>query len=462
MYSIEFCSELKSAVDQQASNDCLPAAGDSYLFQVNYNEEAGAGAIVVPEVTGRYFANRPMRPQGEIINNGILDLSDIPVRMEIYQLPGRTRVYNEVVIVQSVDANYPNNFAGAIFPLFTPQTAGNYEVCMTVEYPGDSDNTNNRVCQNFTVEANLSGTYTIGLKNSGKPRSYVSFELAANDLLKKGVSGPVTFELTDAAYTITGNQQTNNVAYDLSGYVPGMSSKNTVTFKPSLERSLSKGSITVKLVSPNGIGMLFGQQLQPSNPRALAKEFPNVRAFSNSAGYYTFDGGQQKLIKVQLAVTNPSATPFRAPFYMGDGGQNITLKNLVIENAPGTAASFATSLPQVFYTNGQYTFEADVRTVAGQPKTYSAGVVSRSKMPVGITGNNGERLDTIKNNNNVLMGNEIRGFGYGIVTLGMGDLIKGGVNQFTQYYNQGTRIENNTITNVARQASTWAMKKAPW
>ena len=175
-----------------------------------------------------------------------------------------------------------------------------------------------------------------------------------------------------------------------------------------------------------------------------------MRAYSNSAGYYTFDGGQQKSIKVQLTVTNPSATPFRAPFYMGDGGQNITLKNLVIENAPGTAASYATSLPQVFYTNGQYTFEADVRTVAGQPRTYSAGVVSRSKMPVGITGNNGERLDTIKNNNNVLMGNEIRGFGYGIVTLGMGDLIKGGVNQFTQYYNQGTRIENNTITNVAR------------
>ena len=60
-----------------------------------------------------------------ISNNGILDLSDVPVRMEIFQLPARTRVYNERIIVQSVDANAPNNFAAAAFPLFTPQAAGN-------------------------------------------------------------------------------------------------------------------------------------------------------------------------------------------------------------------------------------------------------------------------------------------------------------------------------------------------
>ncbi|RPI66986.1 MAG: hypothetical protein EHM43_10280, partial [Ignavibacteriae bacterium] len=189
-YTAEFCATLNSAIDQQANNDCLPSAGQMHLFQVNYNEEAGAGAIVVPATTGRYFANRPMRPQGEINNNGILDLSDIPVRMEIFQMPGRTRVYNERIIVQSVDATAPNNIAAANFPLFTPQAAGQYEACMTVEYPGDPDNTNDQVCQTFSVDANLAGVYTIGLKNQGKPKNFPTFELAANELFEKGVSGP--------------------------------------------------------------------------------------------------------------------------------------------------------------------------------------------------------------------------------------------------------------------------------
>jgi len=141
---------------------------------------------------------------------------------------------------------------------------------------------------------------------------------------------------------------------------------------------------------------------------------------------------------------------FRAPFYLGDGASNITLKNLLIGTASGSTASYVTSLPRVFYTNGQFTYEADVRTVSGQPQTYSAGIVSRAKLPVGISGNNAERLDTLTNLNNVFTGNEISGFGYGIVSLGMGQLIKGGVNEYREYLNDGTVISNNVITDVRR------------
>ncbi|MBI2794056.1 MAG: hypothetical protein HYX66_05325, partial [Ignavibacteria bacterium] len=318
-YSAEFCAKLNDNIDQQVANDCLPTSG-TYIFQVNYNAEASAGSIIKPSPSGSYYANRPLQPQGDIFNNGILDLSDVPVLMEIFNAAGQ-KVYSEQVLVQSVDAAAPNNYAGVVFPLFTPDAPGQYTACMTVKYPGDPDKTNDQVCQTFTVNPNLSGTYTIGTLKNGQPRNYSNIELAMSDLFLKGVSGPVAFEFTDASYTINGSISTNNVALDLSGYVPGMSATNTVTFKPALNQSLSRGSVTITLNSLNGIGVLFGQQLQPSNYNSLGREFPYVRSYSNSAGYYIFDGGLQKSIRVQLGAT----TAFRAPFYLGNGSQNITL-----------------------------------------------------------------------------------------------------------------------------------------
>jgi len=445
-YSVEFCAILNNnnGVDQQVSNDCLPNS-TPYIFEVNYNEEAGASQITLPATTGLYYANRPMQPSGIILNNGILDLSDVPVKMEIFKMPGGQKVYSEQTIVQSVDAASPNNFAGVQFPLFTPDAAGQYQVCMTTMYPGDPDPSNDQVCQLFNVEGNLSGTYTIGGLRSGQPRNYPSFELALNDLYLKGVSGAVTFELTDATYFVSAAPNSNAVM-DFSGYVPGMSSTNTVTFKPSLERSLSKGSVTITLNSMNGIGVLFGQQLVPSNPQSLAKQFPYIRSYSNSAGYYTFDGGLQKSIRVNLGAS----TAFRAAFYLGDGSQNITLKNLLIGNAPGSVPSYASSLPRVFYTNGQFTYESDVRTINAVTYTYSGGIVSRSKMPVGVSGNNAERLDTIINKSNRYEGNEIGGFGYGILSMGIGTLLKGGANTFESYYNTGTVVTKNLLTGHSR------------
>jgi hypothetical protein len=446
-YTAEFCAVLKNnnGVDQQTVNDCLPNASvPTHIFEVNYNEETGAYRIDNPTTGGKYFANRPLQPSGIISNNGILDLSDVPVRMEIFY--GSQKVYSEMATVQSVDAANPNNFAGVRFPLFTPSQGGTYQACLKTMYPGDPDPSNDEICQAFTVEGNLSGTYTIGTKFTSSPRNFVTFDLAANALYQKGVSGPVTFELTDATYNLNSTPTSNGASYDLSGFVPGMNETNTVTFKPALDMSLSKGSITINLTSSTGIGILFGQQLVPSNPLSLAKEFPNVRSYSNSAGYYTFDGGLQKSIRVLLNAT----TAFRAPFYLGDGSKNITLKNMIIGNSAGVAASYANSLPRIFYTNGQFTYESDVRTINAVTFTYSGGIVSRGKMPIGLSGNNAERLDTIISANNRYEGNEITGFGYGIVSLGIGTLLKGGDNVFLPYYNTGTVINKNIITNVGR------------
>jgi len=438
-YAITVCCELLNAIDNQPGNDCQPSTGN-YIFQTKYNEEVGANEITSPVTRGTYYVKRPFVPRGTLINGGIQDLSNIPVRMQIYQLPARTLVYNQVVVVPDVGAEVPFNLSSADFPTFTPTAVGQYEACMTAEYPGDPVPDNNTICLQFTVSPAMSGTYTIGTLKTGDPRNYLTFQAAANDLYLKGVSGPVTFELTDGAYSV-GDGSQMQPALDLTSKILGVSSTNTITFRPSVARSVSKGSIVVTLNSGTGVGVLFGQNVSASNQNSVQFEFSKNPNWANSDGYITLDGGSQKSIIFQMNSTNAH----RAPFYLGDGSHDITLKNLIINNAPTSAPSYATSLPSINYAFNQFKYDADNRT---GNVTYSAGVVSRQKVPVGRDGNNADRLDTIPGSNNTILNNEISGFGYGVVSIGIGTLIKGGVNEFRPYYSTNTQISGNTIFNV--------------
>lgn len=443
-YTVSACVNLKGAVDQQPSNDCAPRTGN-YIFQVLYNEEAGAAEILVPKTTGEYYRNRPFTPEGVITNGGIIDLTDVPVRMNIYKMPQRTLVYSNRQVVPDVSAQVPLNFARVSFTPFTPAEEGAYQACLVTEFPGDPVTTNNEICMDFNVNANLSGTYTIGTTKAGDPRNFLTFQAAIDALHLKGVSGPVTFELTDASYSV-GDVLQDLPAVDLTTKILGVSATNTVTFKPSVTRSLTKNSINVTLNSGRGVGIVFGQNYLATNPNAVRLAYPTNNSYANSAGYITFDGGSQKSIAFNLNAT----TPHRAVFYLGDGSQNITVKNCIIGNAPAATPSYATTLPTVSFVNNIFVFQNDVRSIAGQTVTYSAGIVSRAKLPGGRDGNNGEKLDTVQNVNNKFIGNEIAGFGYGVVSIGIGAALKGGVNEYRSYYSNGTEISGNTISMIRR------------
>ncbi len=435
-FSVTICAELLNAADQQAANDCQPTSGQ-HIFQTLYNEEVGAQAIEVPSSNATYYSKRPFTPRGRIVNGGMQDLSNIPVRLQIYQLPQRTMVYNQVVVVPDVGAEVPLNISSFDFPAFTPQAAGQFEACLTTEYPGDPVPGNNQVCQQFSVQPALEGVYTIGTLKQGDPRNYTSFQLAVNDLFLKGVSGPVEFQLTDASYAV-GSTALASPALDLTSRIIGMDQTNTVTFKPSLEQSVAKGSITVTLNTGSGVGILFGQTILSSNPNAIQFQFQRDPQWANSAGNFIFDGGSQKSIVFELNAP----TPFRAPFYLGDGSRDIKLRNLIIRNSTAAAPSYLSSLPSINFVNNTFTYQNDVRSTT---LTYSAGIVSRQKLPLGRNGNNSERLDTIPGQNNEYANNEISGFGYGIVSMGVGVAVKG--NEYRGYYSTGTKITGNLITN---------------
>ncbi|MBC8125110.1 MAG: T9SS type A sorting domain-containing protein [Candidatus Kapabacteria bacterium] len=447
LYKVVFCAELINPFpDENAFNDCLPRPGQpDYIYEVGYNEEPAISSVTVPGATQTIFANRPFRPEAVYENNGIQDLSNVPVRLIITRLSDNIVVYNQPGIVPDIAAGQFNK-AIYTFPAFTPSIGGDYRFCFRVEYPGDPVLTNNEICVVRTIQSNLAGNYTIGTTKPG-PRNYLTIDAALNDLYLKGLSGPVTFEFTDALYTQT-SVGINTAAIDLSSRIIGSSSTNTITFKPSLERSINKAAVTINMVTESGVGILLGQNINPANLNAIQKQtyFGNAQN-ANSAGYITFDGGAQKALKFTMRKTVLPAfpSPFVSVFYLSSGSSNMLIKNCIIGNTDGVTPSYATSLPQVQFNAGsnQFRFEANTRSTN---ISFTAGITQRDTINPDNLGN----LDTAINMNNKFIGNEISGFGYGIVSVGIGALIKSGVNDFRPYYNLGTEISGNLIFNVRR------------
>jgi len=445
LHRLTICSDLIAPFpDQNAYNDCLPRpAQANYLFEVGFNEEAGVEAINVPSNTASFlYANRPIRPEATFNNGGIMDLSNVPVRLIIRR--NGAIVYNRTGIIPDIGAGQFNK-AIFVFDPFTPTEGGDYEFCFSVEYPGDPVVANNQLCQVFNFRDNLNGVYTIGTTELGKPRNFPTFDSAMNELFRAGVRAPVTFELTDANYTLTSTIATQP-ALDLSSRIIGASSANTIEFRPSLQRSLQRGSVTIRLRSGNGVGILMGQNLTPMNPNAIQnQQYFASPTNANSAGYITWDGGSQKSIRVTIERSITSPSPFLAAFYLNSGSTNITVRNMLVEHSSFVTPTYAHQLPIARYNGGSQEFRFDPNTV-NLNQSFTAGIVNRDTVAIFNIGN----VDTIQNSNNAFVNNEISGFGYGVVSMGLGVLIKGGVNEFRGYYNSGNRIENNTIFNVRR------------
>ncbi len=451
VYSVVFRTELIGATDQQLTNNVAPQTG-AYNFEVQYDIELAADAFLNPNASTQIFVGRPVRPTVRLKNNGLADASDIPTTMVIKNSAGQV-VYQNQITIPDCSRGLTT---GANFPFWTPNAVGSYTMCFYIALTEDAVHTNDTLCTTLNVGDALNGTYTIGTLNAGSSRNFNTIQEAVNNLYGSGVSGPVVFELTDANYTVgAGNTSSAFPALDLTSRISGISKVNTVTFRPSLIQSLTRGSVSVRLMSGNGIGFNFGQAYIPLNGNAIALTQP-LPANANFPGYFIFDGGSQKSFRFMLDVGSqtPALLPQRAVFYLGNGTSNVTVKNCMIENYPQSTASYASALPIVRYLAPNFTFETDVRTLSSGPESFSAGIVSRAKVPSN-QGNNSLGLDTLSNNYNQFIGNEISGFGYGIVSIGMGplfynDIATGGNPRFQRYYNVGTVISGNVITSVRR------------
>ncbi len=443
-YRIEFEVELISAFDEAPANNVYPKVGQAnHVFEVAYQRDAEPIAVLAP--IGSYnYVGRPIIPRVELKNNGILDLSNVPVTMQIKD-PNGNIVYDKELEVEVVPSGLYNTMKEYFEEEFIPNMAGTFTVKLLTTMSSDDNMANNLYQTTFTVINSLSGTYTIGTTNASSSRNFTTIGEALDMIYESGVYGPVTFELTDASYTV-GSKTSQNPAMDLSASIIGGGENHPIIFKPSQSRAVTKGSITINLRSGSGVGVYIAQTTEHSNGAAAVNVVSDTkkRFYSNSAGYITFDGGSQKSFKFKLDTDEP----FKAVFYLGNGASNNTIKNCIIEGTD--AGSYKCSLPLTVYSaaQGGFKYEADKRS---NTLTYTAGVVMRSTVPINAKYlANTDKLDTLVNTNNVIMNNEISGFAYGVASMGIGQLLVQGTGHNEEFYNTANEIKNNVIHNVGR------------
>lgn len=159
------------------------------------------------------------------------------------------------------------------------------------------------------VTSPLNGVYLVGAAQVSP--NYVSITQAVNDLNLRGVSGPVTFELTDASYTAA----TETFPIVFNQFV-GMGASNPIVIKPT-------SNATVAITG--------------SSAQAIFR--------FNGADYISINGDATGNATRDLTVTNTSNAANSAVIWLvsqaaGDGAKGISIKNSKIE---GTTAALATT-----------------------------------------------------------------------------------------------------------------------
>lgn len=412
-------------------NNIAPRASEpKFIFGVNYEIEAAITQVLAP--TSSVYANIPIRPGIRIINYGASDLSNLNVTYTVTR--NNVVLQTGTQIIDAIPSGASNTLDFFFDDVFIPTQTGSYAISYKVPIADDEIPSNNSINYAFNVIGGMTGAYTVGTGGN-----FATIQEAVDALYTRGVGGPVTFKLISNNYVIGFPFNTVDPAIDMSSIIPGMSATNTVTFRAD-ENISTRGYCKIYIQAGSGIGFYFGQNIAPSNLNAPVNKATGNRKqpLANNAGYITFDGGE--LYTIQVIMQGPN-TNFRAPFFLGNGASNITLKNLIIIDDNPT---FKGQIPLTNFTAGaprEFNYQPNVNI--------TAGIYIRSTAPYDVkTGGNTYNLDTLVNKNNKIIGNVINGFGYGIVDIGMGILKKPLSDATLKFYNESNLYQKNTIQNM--------------
>lgn len=452
-YKIVAKCELLSSTDDEPYNDKFRRDGyEDFKLSVQYEYQASADELTFPKPTSDVIAFRPFRPIGYVANLGLNDISDVNAYFKYWPKSDPSKPITVSTKVTEIPSGTNNNKKYALFPSTVIKETGEYHGIFWIDLPDDGNLNDNKLENDFTVKAGLSGTYTIGFKNAGNARNFNTIEHATSALYLNGLSGSVIMEFTDDTYDAS-SPFLNKPAWDLSSAILGLGYDaeqgvyRTLTFRPSAEKAASGNSVTVRLYSETGQGIVFGQSSTNNNQNAIINQAiePELKGrYVDNGGFITFDGGAEKSLNFEIySKTNNHASVF----YLGRGSHNITIKNCLINNQT-EASKTKTFIPRVGYNAADgFKFQSDITTDVNGTYGYSAGIVNRGSISYDATEKTwGVQPQT--NHHNVFEGNEIKNFGYGIMSLGIGANLNNS-NQFYKFYNTNNVIKNNTISRIA-------------
>ncbi len=452
LYRVVAKGELISADDDEAYNDRFRRTGyPEFYFSVQYEYQGTAKEVTFPKPNSEVIVYRPFRPIGLIQNSGLNDLSDVQAIFYYWKKSDPNTQKSVSTFVKEIPSGLQGNISQATFPSVILTETGDYEGKFVINVPNDGDLSDNTLNVTFTVKPGLQGTYTVGKKYIGNSNNFETIAALNEALFLKGLSGSVVFEFTDDSYNIN-SLYMDQPAWDLSsailglGYDKNTDSYRTITFKPSADKAASYGSIVFNLYSNNGVGIKFGTSSSNMNPFAIVNqplEADKRAQYFDNGGYITFDGGNQKSFKF---IINSDQAKHASVFYLDRGAHHITIKNCLIEN--GKEATYnLTWLPRASYNAADgFVYQKDITTTVDGTFGYSAGIVNRGSITsVQVEKESG--LKPIANSFNTIIGNEIKNFGYGIISTGIGAYLDA-QNSFYRMYNTNNRIANNLINRV--------------
>lgn len=441
-YYVQYEVELLNAlIDDNEDNNFIPQNGDpKHVFAVGYGIEAGITEMF--EVDYPFYLNRPITPFGLIVNRGTTDITELDAKI-IIEDPNGNVVLDYDFVIENVIAGVANPRQFFLDTLFVPTEEGEYTYRLEI-YPNDPVTANDILEGTFIVQPGLAGDYTIGVS---RPADYSTIQEAIDDLYLKGVVSDVNFILIDELYNVGSSLNPNDPALDFTAYFVGVNEDNTVTFTND-DRLNERGNITINFNSGSGIGMQFGQNLMPTNQNAVLYFVPNsfYNLYSKPNGYIGFDGGSSK----SIVLKSNSNSSFKTIAHFIGGASNFFIENCILDGAQyNPSQSFPCELPEVFYS-GRTQSEFIYDPVIEPGRVFTAGVFFRNMPPMDENKVNQYRLDTLVMKNNRIVGNDIRGFGYGIVSLGIGQLRQQGEDNFFTFLNEGNEFSHNNLYNLAR------------
>ena len=454
-------------------------------FSVQPAQALTAGQWIHPVQGGDY--RYPVFPTIPISNTGTIDISGIAMTLDITGPTGSGYHKTWTKLLDNLPpgaVNYPFQFDSIFFPI----EPGQYSFSLTYSIDGVPQTPINR---NINISAGLGQAggvtrFTIG-RGSGA-NHFATIENAMAALFHRGVAGHIIFELipNDAVKKEFNAWKTNVLStgdpvigaaradtfslFDFRSRIMGLGPDATITFTLSEPDLTSPTPVTLIIRNNSGYGLAFGNahSNKLDSPAVNIVYDQDLRNYlSHSEGYITFDGGPRRNLVIKLENTYVEGTnTFAAPIFMDNGAKNIAIKNCIIE---GTLSSmlFSTKVPNVNYVvnlDGTATFNFDTLLVARvEPESnISNKMVIRRNIKTPISAgvffynkpierefilDNWYVFDRNTSDNNVIEGNIIRGFGYGIFSLGMGGMVN---NQLTvdPMYNTGNKFLNNYIENV--------------
>ncbi|MGE5479842.1 MAG: GEVED domain-containing protein, partial [Chloroflexota bacterium] len=270
-YRVYITTELMNAEDFEPYNNRYPRSTGYYTFQVQDEIQAAADAMLKPAEGERMVAGRPFIPKGDFINKGVGDISNANAKFVYWKLPNGKKDSVKTLVKDLPSGRY--NRKSEKFPTIQIDEPGDYEGWLYIEATDDIVTEDNKKKINFTVIPGLVGTYTVGTQNAGASRNFPTIDSAMRALYYYGVQGSVTMELTDADYLMETNTQ-DYPAWDMTSTILGLGydkktdSYNTLTWRPSPVRAVTRGGVTIRLSSPSGRGIQFGQSSRNLNPYA--------------------------------------------------------------------------------------------------------------------------------------------------------------------------------------------------